>query len=297
MNRIMKSTLPNKTKPSDLLVNQSGIHLTEIKPVKGWVPLQLAELWQYRDLVYLLVWRDIKVRYKQTVVGSSWAILQPLITMIVFTLLFDKLVKIETGETPYPIFSYSALVPWTFFTHAMTKLSTCLTGNYDLVTKVYFPKLVLPISIILAALVDFIISFIMLLILMVIYGITPGISIITLPLFVIMAVATAFGIGLWLAAVNLQFRDISNAVPFIIQIWMFITPIAYPSSLIPEKWRALYGLNPMAGVVEGFRWALVGSSWEMPVSILATSLFAVAVLLMGGLFFYRRKEMTFAEVA
>jgi len=275
----------------------SELRLTVIEPVKGWVPLQLGELWHYRDLIYLLVWRDIKVRYKQTVIGASWAMLQPLITMVVFTIIFSKLAKIDTGDIPYPIFAYSALVPWIFFSHAMTKLSTSLITNYDLVTKVYFPKLILPIATILAAFVDLLISFLLLIVLLLIYGIAPEVKILTIPFFMVMALATGLGIGLWLSAINLQFRDISNIVPFLVQVWLFVTPVAYPSSLIPEKWRILYGLNPMAGVVEGFRWALAGGTWEMPVVVLGSSLCAIAVLLIGGLFFFRRKEVTFAEIA
>lgn len=274
-----------------------ALQYTLIEPVKGRPLLKLREVWGYRDLIYLLVWRDIKVRYKQTVIGSSWAILQPLVTMVVFTLLFGRLMKVDTGEIPYPVFAFSALVPWTFFAHVITKTNISLVMDRDLITNVYFPRLVIPVATSLAAVVDLLIALLMLLILMLIYGITPGASVVAIPLFMALAVATGLGVGLWLSVLNLQFRDVGHAIPFVLQIWLFLTPVAYPSSLIPENWRILYGLNPMTGVVEGFRWALVGKTWDIPFAVLGTSLLAVTALLIGGLYFFRIREPVFAEVA
>lgn len=274
-----------------------ALQYTLIEPVKGRPLLKLREVWSYRDLIYLLVWRDIKVRYKQTVIGSSWAILQPLVTMVVFTLLFGRLMKVDTGEIPYPVFAFSALVPWTFFAHVITKTNISLVMDRDLITNVYFPRLVIPVATSLAAVVDLLIALLMLFILMLIYGITPGASVVTIPLFMALAVATGLGVGLWLSVLNLQFRDVGHAIPFVLQIWLFLTPVAYPSSLIPENWRILYGLNPMTGVVEGFRWALVGKTWDIPFAVLGTSLLAVTALLIGGLYFFRSREPVFAEVA
>jgi lipopolysaccharide transport system permease protein len=274
-----------------------ALQYTLIEPVKGRPLLKLREVWSYRDLIYLLVWRDIKVRYKQTVIGSSWAILQPLVTMVVFTLLFGRLMKVDTGEIPYPVFAFSALVPWTFFAHVVTKTNISLVMDRDLITNVYFPRLVIPVATSLAAVVDLLIALLMLFILMLIYGITPGASVVAIPLFMALAVATGLGVGLWLSVLNLQFRDVGHAIPFVLQIWLFLTPVAYPSSLIPENWRILYGLNPMTGVVEGFRWALVGKTWDIPFAVLGTSLLAVTALLIGGLYFFRSREPVFAEVA
>lgn len=275
----------------------SVLQYTLIEPVKGRPLLNLREVWNYRDLIYLLAWRDIKVRYKQTVIGSSWAILQPLVTMVVFTILFGRLMKVDTGDIPYPIFAFSALVPWTFFSHVITKTNISLVVDRDLIVNVCFPRLVIPIATVLAASVDLFIAFLMLIVLMFIYGNAPGATIIMIPLFVVLALATGLGVGLWFSVLNLQFRDVSHAMPFVLQVWLFLTPVAYPSSLIPENWRILYGLNPMTGVVEGFRWALAGGTWSTPFVVIVTSFLAVIAVLIGGLYFFRSKEPIFAEIA
>ncbi len=274
----------------------STLPVIHIDPPAGWPHLQLRELWEYRDLAYLLVWRDIKVRYKQTVIGAAWAILQPFLAMVVFSVVFGQLARLPTDGIPYPVFAYSALVPWTYFTHALTKSIGSVVDQRAMVTGVYFPRLILPIAAVVAGFVDFLIAFVVLLLLMLWYGLMPTVAVLTLPLFVLLAVATAMGVGLWLAALNVHYRDIAYAVPFLIQLWLFVTPIAYPSSLIPRPWRALYALNPMAGVVEGFRWALLGSGNQPPGTVVLVSATAVAALLVGGLYYFRRTEETFADV-
>ena len=266
-----------------------------IRPSKGWVPLKLKELWEYRELLYFLVWRDIKVRYKQTVLGAAWAIIQPLFTMIVFSIFFGRLAKIPSDGLPYPIFAYCALLPWQLFAHALTESGNSLVASQNLITKVYFPRLVIPISAVLAGLVDFVIAFVVLLGMMFYYGIVPTAATLTLPLFILLAIATALAVGLWLSALNVQYRDVRYTIPFLTQFWLFITPIAYPSSLVPEGWRTLYGLNPMAGVVEGFRWALLGTE-NAPGPMVAVSVAVVVALLVGGLYYFRRMEKTFADV-
>ncbi len=266
-----------------------------IRPSKGWVPLGLKELWEYRELLYFLIWRDIKVRYKQTALGAAWAIIQPLFTMIVFSIFFGRLAKIPSDGLPYPIFVYCALLPWQLFAHALTESGNSLVASQNLITKVYFPRLVIPISAVLAGLVDFVIAFVVLLGMMFYYGIVPTAATLTLPLFIVLAIATALAVGLWLSALNVQYRDIRYTIPFLTQFWLFITPIAYPSSLVPEAWRTLYGLNPMAGVVEGFRWALLGTE-NAPGPMLAVSVGVVVALLVGGLYYFRRMEKTFADV-
>jgi len=267
-----------------------------IQASKGWVPLQLRELWDYRELLYFLTWRDVKVRYKQTVLGASWAILQPFLTMIVFSLFFGGLAKIPSDGVPYPIFSYAALVPWTFFSTGLLNSSNSLVGSSNLITKVYFPRLTIPIGTILSGGVDFLIAFAVLLVMMIFFGIPITARVIVLPFFVALAFVTALGVGLWLSAMNVQFRDVRYVVPFLTQFWMFATPIAYPSSLIKNEFlRALYALNPMTGVVEGFRWALLGTNNAPGLLVLISSAIAV-LLLIGGLFYFRRMEKTFADV-
>lgn len=266
-----------------------------LHPSQGWVSLRLKELWEYRELLYFLTWRDIKVRYKQTVLGAAWAIIQPFFTMVVFSIFFGYLAKVPSDGLPYPIFAYCALLPWQLFAHSLMESSNSLVANERLITKVYFPRLVIPISAVLAGLVDFAIAFVILLVMMFYYGIAPTIAILTLPLFVLLAVATALAVGLWLSALNVQYRDVRYTIPFLTQFWLFATPIAYPSSLVPEQWRALYGLNPMAGVVEGFRWALLGTS-QAPGMLLLVSVVVVVGLLTGGLFYFRHMEKTFADV-
>ncbi len=266
-----------------------------IRPSKGWVPLKLKEFWEYRELLYFLIWRDIKVRYKQTALGAAWAIIQPRFTMIVFSIFFGRLAKIPSDGVPYPIFVYCALLPWQLFAHALTESGNSLVVSQNLITKVYFPRLVIPVAAVLAGLVDFAIAFVVLLGMMAYYGIVPTMAVVFLPLFLLLAVTTALAVGLWLSALNVQYRDVRYTIPFLTQFWLFITPIAYPSSLVPEGWRTLFGLNPMAGVVESFRWALLGTA-SAPGPMLAVSVAVVVALLVGGLYYFRRMEKTFADI-
>jgi lipopolysaccharide transport system permease protein len=269
--------------------------LISIRPSRGWISLNLRDLWAYRELLYFLTWRDIKVRYKQTVLGAAWAILQPLFTMVVFSLFFGRLAGVPSDGIPYPIFSYAALVPWQFFANGLTNSSSSLVASSNLIKKVYFPRLVVPISAVLSGVVDFVLAFVVLLGMMLFYGIVPTTAVIWLPLFLLLALVTSLGVGLWLTAMNVQFRDVRYAVPFLVNAWMFATPIAYPSSLLDEPWRSLYGINPMAGVVEGFRWALLGTETAPGPIILVSAVMAVG-LLISGAFYFRRMEKTFADV-
>lgn len=267
-----------------------------IQPSKGWVSLKLKELWEYRELLFFLAWRDIKVRYKQTVLGAAWAILQPFMSMVVFTLFFGNLAKIDSDGLPYAIWNYAALVPWTFFATGLAMSSNSLVGSANLIKKVYFPRLVIPIATVLSGIVDFVLAFVVLLLMMPFFNIVPTANVVFLPFFILLAFVTALGVGLWLSAMNVQFRDIRYTVPFLTQLWMFITPIVYPSSLIEnEVLRAIYGINPMAGVVEGFRWALLGTDTAPGPVILISSLAAV-MLFVSGLFYFRRMEKSFADV-
>lgn len=273
----------------------TDIPVTIITPSKGWVSLKLDELWEYRELLYFLTWRDIKVRYKQTVLGAAWAIIQPFFTMIVFSLFFGRLAGIPSDGIPYPIFSYAALVPWSFFATGLSSSSNSLVGSANLLKKVYFPRLAIPIATVLSGVIDFVLAFIVLLAMMLFYGITPTINVIWLPLLLLLALSTSLGVGLWLSAMNVQFRDVRYTIPFITQFWLFATPIAYPSSLLPEPWRTLYGINPMVGVVEGFRWALLGTE-TAPGPIIIVSTLAAVGLLVSGAYYFRRMEKTFADV-
>ena len=280
---------------ASLPLGAEGVHVIHIAPSKGWVSLRLRELWNYRELLYFLVWRDVKVRYKQTVLGAAWAIIQPLFTMAVFSLFFGRLAKIPSDGIPYPIFSYAALVPWTFFAQGLNQASNSLVGGANLLKKVYFPRLAMPIATVLSGVIDFALAFIVLIGMMLVYGIMPTINTLWLPLFLLLALITSLGAGLWLSAMNVQFRDVRYTVPFITQFWMFATPIVYPSSLLPEPWRTLYGINPMAGVVEGFRWALLGTD-TAPGPIIIVSSLAALMLLVSGAFYFRRMEKIFADV-
>jgi len=273
----------------------SVVPVTVIRPSRGWISLNLRDLWEYRELLYFLTWRDIKVRYKQTVLGAAWAIIQPFFTMVVFSLFFGKLAKMPSDDIPYPIFSYAALVPWTFFANGLSQSSTSLVASANLIKKVYFPRLVVPFSAVISGGVDFVLAFVVLLGMMLFYGIVPTAVVVWLPLLLLLALVTSLGVGLWLTAMNVQFRDVRYAVPFLVQAWMFATPIAYPSSLLDEPWRTLYGVNPMAGVVEGFRWALLGTETAPGPIILVSALVAVG-LLISGTFYFRRMEKTFADV-
>ena len=283
-----------KTGPTSNLDIGLGKPFAVREPRKG-VSLNLKELWEYHELLYFLVWRDIKVRYKQTALGVTWAILQPLLTMVVFTIFFGRLAKVPSDGLPYPIFSFAALLPWQLFSNALTTSSTSLVANRDLITKVYFPRLIIPLSSTLAGLVDFCIAFFVLIGMMVYYGIVPTSAVVTLPLFVLLAIVTSLAISLWLSALNVRYRDVRFTIPFLTQFWLFITPIAYPSSLVPEKWRLIYGLNPMAGVVEGFRWALLGKSNETG-PLIIVSVIIVIIMLIGGLIYFRYTEKTFADI-
>ena len=269
--------------------------VTIIRPSKGWISLKLGELWAYRELLYFLTWRDVKVRYKQTILGAAWAIIQPFFTMIVFSLFFGRLAKIPSDGIPYPVFSYAALVPWTFFANGLGASSNSLVGSANLIKKVYFPRLVVPISAVISGGVDFVLAFAVLLGMMLFFGMVPTWNALWLPPLLLLALVTALGAGLWLTAMNVQFRDVRYAVPFLVQAWMFATPIAYPSSLLDEPWRTLYGINPMAGVVEGFRWALLGTETAPGAIIIVSALVAVG-LLVSGAFYFRRMEKTFADV-
>jgi lipopolysaccharide transport system permease protein len=266
-----------------------------ILPTRGWVSLRLKEVWEYRELLYFLVWRDVKVRYKQTVLGAAWAIIQPLFMMIVFSIFFGRLAKIPSDGLPYPVFVYCGLLPWQLFSHALIESGNSLVANERLITKVYFPRLVIPLAPLLAGLVDFFVAFLVLLGMMAYYGIAPTLAVLTLPVFLLLALVTAWGMGLWLSALNVQYRDVRYTIPFLAQLWLFATPVAYPASLVPESWRAVVGLNPMAGVVEGFRWALLGTA-NPPGQLLLISAAVMMLTLIGGLFYFQRMEKAFADV-
>jgi lipopolysaccharide transport system permease protein len=280
---------------SDKYQPAHDVPVVRIEPTKGWASLRLRELWEYRELLYFLTWRDIKVRYKQTVLGASWAVLQPFLTMVVFSIFFGRLAGVPSDGVPYPIFSYAALVPWTFFANGVTLSSNSLVGNSNLITKVYFPRLSIPIAAIGAGLVDFAIAFGVLLGMMVFYGVAPTAAAVWLPLLILLAIVTALGVGCWLSALNVQYRDVRYAVPFLVQFWLFASPIAYSSSLLEEPWRTVYGINPMAGVIEGFRWALLGTD-AAPGPIIMVSAVTALLLLISGALYFRRMERSFADV-
>lgn len=270
-----------------------------IKPTRGWASLQLRALWEYRELLYFLVWRDVKVRYKQTAVGAAWIILQPVISIAIFSLLFGVLLKVPSGGVPYPVFTFAALLPWNYFAGSLTRSSASLVGSANLITKVYFPRLIIPISGVLSGLVDFAVASAVLGVLMAIYGVVPTLAILILPAFLLLALVTALGFGLWLAALNVRYRDVNYLVPFLVQIWMYATPVIYGSTLIPERFRFLLALNPMTGVVEGFRWALLGrqlSDAHPPGPLFAASVAISLLVLVTGAIFFRRTERTFADV-
>jgi lipopolysaccharide transport system permease protein len=257
--------------------------------------LKLREVWDQRELTSIFIWRDIKVRYRQTVVGALWAIIQPFLTMVIFSIFFGRLAGIPSDDVPYPIFSFAALVPWTFFANSINQASNSLVNNAEMIKKIYFPRLTMPIASVLGGLVDFVLAFIILLLMMLYYGFVPTVNILWFPFFVLLAMITALGVSLWLAAMNVQFRDVRYMVPFIIQAWLFATPVAYPSSLLSEPWHTIYGLNPMVGVVEGFRWALLGTGTG-PGSMVFVSFFVALALLISGVYYFRRVEKVFADV-
>ena len=266
-----------------------------IAPPSGWWALPLAELWTYRELLYFFVWRDIKIRYKQTAIGAAWAVLQPFLTMLVFSLFFGKLAHISSHGLPYPVFYYSALLPWMYFASALQNATNTIVENQRLITKVYFPRLALPLSSVLSGLVDFGISSLMFIALMFYYRIHPSAALLWFPLFLLLAVLTALGVGLWLSALNAIYRDVRYVLPFLVQFWLFASPVAYPSSLVPEKWRWVYGLNPMAGVIEGFRWSLAGTDGP-PSRLIFLSAGVVLVVLLSGVAYFQKMETTVADV-
>ena len=276
-------------------IASEAVPVLRIEPPKGWISLGLHELWQYRELLSFLIWRDIKVRYKQTALGAAWAIIQPLFSMLIFSVFFGRLAKMPSDNVPYPVFSFTALVVWAFFSNALTHSSSSLVGSANLIKKVYFPRLAIPVSAVLSGLVDFGLAFSVLLGMMFYYRIVPTWASVWLPFFLMLALVTALGVGLWLSAVNVQYRDVHHTLPFITQFWMFATPIVYPSSLLSQPWRTIYAINPMVGVVEGFRWALLGTN-TAPGPIIIVSVIAAVALLVGGAFYFRRMEKTFADI-
>jgi len=275
--------------------SKNQVPVTYIKPSKGWLSVNFGELWRYRELIYFLTWRDIKVRYKQAVLGLAWALLQPILTVLIFTVVFGILLKTPSQGLPYPLFAISALLPWQLFANALQRSSISLVGNSNLITKIYFPRLAIPLSSVAAALVDFAVSFLVLIGMMIYYRYLPGLNLLWLPLIILFALLTALAVGLWLSAINVQYRDVQHMVPFIIQVWMYASPIVYPIDIIPEGiWRTLYGLNPMVGVIQSYRWALLGG--DMPDATMLISIIVVIVLLISGVFYFRRMEKTFADI-
>src|SRR3984957_8011119 len=271
-----------------------GPYSMRIQPSKGWISLKLRDLWDYRELFYFLVWRDVKVRYKQTALGAAWAIIQPLFTVLIFSLFFGRLAKVPSDGIPYPLFSFTALVPWTFFSYGLNQSSNSLVGSANLITKVYFPRLTVPISSVVAGAVDFLFALAVLFLMMLHYRVSPTRNVVFLPIFFALTLTTSLGVGLWLSALNVKFRDVRLILPFLVQLWMFATPIAYPSSLLHEPWRTVYGLNPMLGVEEGFRWALLGVKTPPGPMVIVSGAMSL-LLLFGGVIYFRRMEKTFAD--
>jgi lipopolysaccharide transport system permease protein len=267
-----------------------------LRPQTGFKPIDLVDLWRYRELIYFMTWRDLKVRYKQTALGASWAILRPFLTMVVFSIFFGRLAKVPSDGIPYPIFAYTALLPWEMFATALNVASRSLVQNSNMITKIYFPRVILPLSSVLGGVVDFAVAFLVLIGMMIYYGFKPTGAVWSLPLFILLAVISSLGIGLWLSAMNVKYRDIGYVTPFLVQFWMYITPIAYPASLVPEKWKLIYALNPMTGVVEGFRWALLGSVSSAPGPMMIVSTSISLALLVSGMFYFRRMEREFADM-
>jgi lipopolysaccharide transport system permease protein len=273
----------------------ASLPILHIEPSQGWFSLNLRELWDYRELLYFLVWRDVKVRYKQTAIGAAWAVLQPFLTMLIFMAVFRKFAKVPSDGLPYPIFAYAALLPWSLFAGAVNRSSLSVVGQASVISKVYFPRLMVPVSATVSGLVDFAVAFILLIVMMVWFGIYPAWDILALPGFLLFALGTALAVGLWLSALNVKYRDVTHAVPFLIQLWMFASPIGYPLSVVPERWRLLYSLNPLAGVIEGFRWALLGKQ-SPDFAAIAVSGTVVAILFCTGMIYFKRMERTFADV-
>ena len=279
---------------SKQVIDTSSARTVVIRPSRGWIPVNLKDLWHYRELLYFLTWRTIKVRYKQTALGFTWAIIQPFTMMVVFTLFFGNLAKVPSEGIPYPLFNYAALLPWTLFAEGINRSSQSLVQDVNLVKKVYFPRLVMPLASILSPVVDFIIAFTILVGMMFYYGYPPTIYLFWLPAFILLALMTSLGVGLWLSAINVKYHDVRYAVPFLVQLWLFASPVVYSSSLLPQQFQIIYGINPMTGVIEGFRWALLGT--EPPGSMIAISVVMVIVILVSGTFYFRRNEKTFADI-
>lgn len=292
----MESTasLETPVPPNDPSDSSSSLPTIRIEPSRGWVAVKLGELWEYRELLYFLVWRDLKVRYKQTVLGAAWAIVQPVFTMLVFSVFFGRLAGVPSDGAPYPLFALAALIPWTFFANALGQASNSLVNSAHLIAKVYFPRLVIPLASVLVGLVDLAVACIVLIPMLAYYGVVPDWRLAWLPGFVLLALATALGVGLWTSALNIEYRDVRHVIPFLTQLWMFSTPVVYPSSLVPERWRILYNLNPMSGVIDGFRWALLGAGRPPGLPFWVSVGAALAVLATGALYF-RRMERTFAD--
>jgi len=269
--------------------------VTVIRPAKGWVPVNLREVWAYRELLYFLVWRDIKIRYKQTVFGLAWSVLQPFLMMLVFTLFFGVLMKVPSQDVPYPLFAYAALLPWTMFSSAITRASQCLVSDNNLIQKVYFPRLLLPLASVLSPLIDFLFAFLVLLGLMFFYGHPPLMWMLWMPVFIVLELALALGTGLWLAAINVEYRDVGWATPFLLQLWLFASPVIYPASFVPAQYQVAYGLiNPMSGIIEGFRWSILHT--QRPGNLFLASAAIILVVLVSGMFYFRRREKAFADV-
>ena len=266
-----------------------------IEPSRGWGSLKLHEIWTYRELLYFLIWRDVKVRYKQTFIGAAWAVLQPLAAMILFTLVFRMFIKIPSDGLPYPVFAYAALLPWNFFSSGLNRSSSSLVGQAHLISKVYFPRLIVPLSAALSGIVDFAIAFVLLIGMMVWLGFVPTWKVVTLPLFLLLALLSALAVGLWMSALNVRYRDVGYTIPFLTQILMFASPLFYPISLVPEEWRLLYSLNPLVGIIDGFRWALL-STPEPDFTTVGVSALLVSLLLFGGAVYFKRMERTFVDV-
>jgi lipopolysaccharide transport system permease protein len=290
----MSSAMSNASAIAPTVERAAGYPVTRIEPPRGWFDLRLKELWDYRELLYFFVWRDVKIRYKQTAIGVLWVVLQPLLTMIVFTLFFGKLAKLPSQGLPYPVFYFAAVVPWMYFSTALLTATNVVVEHQRVITKVFFPRLILPFSSVISGLVDFAIGFIVLVIFTISYGIRPTLTALLLPFFLLLAILTALGVGLWLSALNALYRDVRYLMTFIIQFWLLASPVAYPSSMVPERYRWLYGLNPMAGVIDGFRWALTGAG-NAPGAVLLASSVMVCLIVVGGLAFFNRMEVSIAD--
>jgi lipopolysaccharide transport system permease protein len=273
----------------------NNLPVRRIAPHAGWMPLNLHEVYEYRRLLAIFIWRDVKARYKQTMAGITWVIIQPVLSMLVFSVFFGQWLKVSSGDVPYPVFAFCALIPWTYFVHALTVASASVVGQQSVISKAYFPRLLLPLAAVLGGLVDLFTSMLVLIPLLLYYGLAPGPQILALPLLVLLAALTALGVGLWLAAINVRFRDVNHAMPFITQLWLFLTPVAYPINVVPDALRPLYELNPMVAVVEGFRWAVTGDT-DLSVRMLLLSGGVALAILVSGLYWFRREEIQFSDI-